>query len=104
LRLPWFAALVRGPSMAPTLRAGDAVLVVRTSHPRVGDVVVGHFLARPALPVVKRIARREGAAWWLLGDNEYGTDDSRTYGPAEVVGRVVLRYWPRPGWVRRAGR
>ena len=26
-QLPWFAVLVRGPSMAPTLRAGDARVV-----------------------------------------------------------------------------
>jgi hypothetical protein len=24
------------------------------------------------------------------------TDDSRRYGPAEVLARVVLRYWPLP--------
>jgi hypothetical protein len=36
------------------------------------------------------------------GDNPFVTDDSRAFGPAVVVGRVVARLWPRPG--RLAGR
>ena len=32
----------------------------------------------------------------MCGDNDLVTDDSRAYGVADVVGRVVLRYWPRP--------
>jgi phage repressor protein C with HTH and peptisase S24 domain len=101
VRVPWFVALVRGPSMAPTLRTGDAVLVLRTRRARPGDVVVARFRSRPGLLVVKRIEREIPEGWWLRGDNPFGTDDSRTYGPAEVVGRVVLRYWPRPRLVRR---
>jgi hypothetical protein len=31
------------------------------------------------------------------GDNPFVTDDSRAFGPAVVVGRVVARLWPRPG-------
>ena len=39
--MPWFTALVHGPSMAPTLRHGDAVLVRRGGRAvRAGDVVV----------------------------------------------------------------
>jgi hypothetical protein len=34
--------------------------------------------------------------WWVEGDNALASEDSRKYGVAEVVGRVVLRYWPRP--------
>jgi nickel-type superoxide dismutase maturation protease len=95
---------VRGPSMVPTLYSGDAVLVRRTARVRPGDVVVGRFRSRPELLVVKRVAASAGDAWWLHGDNEHGTDDSRTYGPADVLGRVILRYWPRPCRVRRVGR
>jgi phage repressor protein C with HTH and peptisase S24 domain len=101
-RLPLFAALVRGPSMAPVLRGGDLVLVRRTGSARPGDVVVARFRTRPELLVVKRAARRDGDGWWLTGDNELVTDDSRAYGRADVVGRVVLRYWPRPGLIRAA--
>lgn len=98
----WFAALVHGPSMAPTLRHGDAVLVRRGDRlVRPGDVVLARFRSRPDLLVFKRVARREGDGWWLLGDNPLASDDSRSYGPADVVGRVVLRWWPRPGRLRR---
>ena len=40
--------------------------------------------------------RPVGALWWIEGDNATATDDSRTYGPAQVLSRVVLRYWPLP--------
>jgi phage repressor protein C with HTH and peptisase S24 domain len=93
-RSPWVPVLVEGPSMVPTLRHGDAVLVRRGAHVRPGDVVVGSFLARPGLLVVKRAVRRSGSGWWLESDNAAATDDSRRYGPAEVYGRVVFRYWP----------
>jgi phage repressor protein C with HTH and peptisase S24 domain len=97
-----FAALVQGPSMSPTLRHGDAVLVWRTSRVRPGDVVVARF-AGVAGPVVKRAVRAQGGGWWVQGDNELVRDDSRRYGAATVLGRVVLRWWPRPGLLRRAG-
>jgi signal peptidase I len=90
------AVLVQGPSMVPTLRHGDAVLVRPGARIRPGDVVIARFHSRPELLVLKRAVRPEADGWWLIGDNPYVTDDSRAYGPAEVVGRVVARYWPRP--------
>lgn len=87
--------------MAPTLRHGDAVMVRTRGRPiRPGDVVVARFLSRPDLLVVKRAVRREPAGWWVVGDNEFVTDDSRAYGVAEIVGRVVLRYWPNPALIK----
>ncbi|WP_434741576.1 S24 family peptidase [Micromonospora sp. SH-82] len=95
---PLVPVLVTGPSMSPTLRHGDAVLVRRGGRPvRPGDVVVAVFRARPGLLVVKRAVRAQDGGWWIRGDNEFATDDSRTYGVADVQGRVLLRYWPRPG-------
>jgi phage repressor protein C with HTH and peptisase S24 domain len=102
MRFPWFTALVSGPSMVPTLRAGDAVLVARGRTTRPGDVVVARFRSRPELLVVKRATRPVGDGWWLTGDNPLVTDDSRAYGVADVIGRVVLRWWPRIGRVRRS--
>ena len=96
-----FAALVHGPSMVPTLRDGDALLVLRGGRPiRAGDIVVATFRARPDLLVVKRAVRAQDGGWWLRGDNDFVTDDSRGYGVADVHGRVVFRYWPRPGRLR----
>ena len=88
--------------MVPTLRPGDAVLVARRGTTRPGDVVVARFRSRPELLVVKRATRREADGWWLTGDNPLVTDDSRAYGVADVMGRVVLRWWPRIGRVRRS--
>jgi phage repressor protein C with HTH and peptisase S24 domain len=99
---PLFAVLVHGPSMAPALRHGDALLVRRGARSvRGGDVVVARFRARPDLVVVKRAVRAMDDGWWVRGANDLATDDSRTYGVADVLGRVVLRYWPRPGPVSR---
>ncbi len=80
--------------MAPTLRHDDAVLVRLGAAVRPGHVVLARFPARPDLLVVKRAVRPVDGGWWVEGDNELVADDSRRYGPADVVGRVVWRYWP----------
>lgn len=87
--------------MVPALRHGDAVLVRQGGRPvRPGDVVIVRFRGRPELLAVKRAVRTQDGGWWVRGDNEFVTDDSRAYGVADVVGRVVLRWWPRPGLVK----
>lgn len=88
------AVLVEGPSMLPTLHPGDCLLVRRPRRVRAGALVVARFPARPDLLVVKRAVRPDGDLWWVEGDNPAVTDDSRRYGPAEVVAVVLLRYWP----------
>jgi nickel-type superoxide dismutase maturation protease len=96
----WALARVTGPSMAPTVRHGDRLLVRRLTSPdevRPGDVVLARFPSRPDLLVVKRVRRAVPGGHWVEGDNPLVTDDSRAYGPAVVVGRVVGRLWPRPG-------
>jgi nickel-type superoxide dismutase maturation protease len=96
----WTKVHVRGPSMSPTVRDGDRLLVrrIRTAHPvRTGDVVLARFPARPDLLVVKRVRRAVPGGYWIEGDNQFATDDSRSFGAAVVVGRVVARLWPRPG-------
>ncbi len=96
----WVMARVTGPSMVPTVRSGDRLLVrrVRRSETvRPGDVVLARFPARPELLVVKRVRRAVPGGHWVEGDNPLVTDDSRAFGTAVVVGRVVLRLWPRPG-------
>jgi signal peptidase I len=103
------AVSVRGDSMLPTLRDGDACLVRWDGRASVGDVVVArlpadrHGVARPL--GVKRLALRNGdGRCWLRSDNVGVGTDSAAFGlvPAtDVLGRVVLRYWPRPAWLRR---
>ena len=93
LHLPVFAALVQGPSMAPALKHGDAVLVWRKRRVRPGDIVVARFRTRPELLVVKRAVREQEGGWWVRGDNDLATDDSRVYGVADVIGKVLVRYW-----------
>lgn len=91
--------------MSPTLRDGDQVLARSVRDPsrvRPGDVVVARFPARPELLVVKRVRRAVEGGHWVEGDNAVRSDDSRAFGPAVVVGRVVARLWPRPGRVAPA--
>ena len=85
--------------MAPTLRDGDALLAWTGGRIQPGDVVLARFHTRPDLLVVKRAVRAADAGWWVESDNEFVTDDSRVYGTAHVVARIVLRYWPRPRWL-----
>jgi nickel-type superoxide dismutase maturation protease len=93
-------ARVTGPSMSPTVRHGDRLLVRRVrsaAEVRPGDVVLARFPTRPELLVIKRARRAVPGGHWVEGDNSFVTDDSRAYGSAVVVGRVVARLWPRPG-------
>jgi nickel-type superoxide dismutase maturation protease len=95
----WVLARVTGPSMSPTVRHGDRLLVRRVRRPsdvRSGDVVLARFPSRPELLVVKRVRHAVPGGHWVEGDNPLVADDSRAFGPAVAVGRVVGRLWPRP--------
>lgn len=115
----WGTARVSGPSMLPTLRAGDLLLVSYGARVRPGVVVVARL---PDVVVVKRAVERRtrfdgSPGWWLRGD---ATDeevaaagatapvvDSRRRGPVAddaVVAVVRARLWPRPRRIGRAGR
>ena len=90
--------------MAPALRHGDQLLVDvrRLRRPlRVGDVVVVRLPERPLS--VKRVTRLEAdGGVWVEGDNSFGSTDSRDLGAVAadaVIGRVLLRIWPKPGHI-----
>jgi phage repressor protein C with HTH and peptisase S24 domain len=89
----WQRVVVSGPSMVPTLRDGDRLLVRRTGTVRPGDLVLARFAGLDRL-VVKRAVRPEGAGWWLASDNPFAGGDSASHGVGEVLGRVVWRYRP----------
>jgi len=82
--------------MSPTLNDGDVVLARFGAPARPGDVVLVGWAAGPGQLSVKRAVRPDADGWWVLGDNPFGSTDSRTLGPAQVRGVVVARLWPRP--------
>jgi phage repressor protein C with HTH and peptisase S24 domain len=96
VRRPLTAVLVEGPSMLPTFRPGDCLLVRPGALVHPGDLVVARFRTRSDLLVVKRVVRTDGDGWWVESDNPAVRDDSRRYGTADVLARVLLRYWPLP--------
>lgn len=98
--LPWLSLVtVRGQSMVPALRPGDRVLATRVSARAgvpPGSVVLATWAEYPGLLAVKRVVRAVPGGYWVEGDNAYESDDSRTYGPASVLGVVRARCWPWP--------
>lgn len=104
LQSPLRRALVHGPSMVPTLRHGDHIVVwLRPPRRlRVGAVVVAELPG--ATSAVKRIvAVHPDGRVWLEGDNPVGSTDSRSLGPVApeaVRGTVLARLWPRPRLLR----
>ncbi len=100
--LPFGLVDVAGPSMVPTLREGDQLLVRYGAPIRPGAVVLFRHPFQQDLLVVKRAVERRAGGWWLLSDNRPVDSDSRSYGavPDELVlGRVLLRLRPRPAWL-----
>jgi len=92
-----YAVGVSGSSMVPTLVDGDMLVAYPVRRVRPGDVVIARFCTRPDLLVVKRAIRPYRDGWWIEGDNSLLTDDSRRYGEAVVLGRVLFRYWRASG-------
>lgn len=88
---PWQRVRVSGPSMVPTLRDGDVVLVRHGASIRPSDVVLARFRTRPELAVLKRAVRPQDGGWWLASDNSAAAGDSTVHGVADVQARVVLR-------------
>lgn len=108
-------ATVLGWSMAPTLLPGERLLFDRLAYvrdrPRAGDIeLVAHPL-RPELRLVKRLVGLPGEVidgrtlargeYWVLGDNESESTDSREFGAVrrrDLLGRAWVRYWPTDRW------
>ena len=94
--------------MSPALAAGDWALTVPARRLRIGDVVVVEHPRKHGFEMVKRIVARPGdlapdgrslgaGMWWVQGDNEAESTDSRHFGPVDrgrIVARVRLVYWP----------
>ena len=88
---------VRGRSMAPTLRPGDRLLVVRARSARPGDVVLALDPQQPGRELIKRVSVVDARGVHLAGDNPSASTDARTFGAVSVESvtwRALLRYWP----------
>lgn len=87
-------AEVYNPSMLPTLRPGDQLVVKYGAPVRPGDVVVVKHPFQHDLLIVKRVVERRSAGWWVVGDNPDVRNDSREFGavPEELV---IARAWVR---------
>ncbi|WP_323055927.1 S24 family peptidase [Lentzea sp. NEAU-D7] len=90
--------LVRGPSMVPALRDDDIVLVKWGVRPKPGQIVLVKWASRPDQLSVKRASHEVDGGWHVVGDNPFASTDSEHLGPAEVLGVVKARLWPRPGF------
>jgi nickel-type superoxide dismutase maturation protease len=96
---------VVGESMEPALRGGEWLVVdldaYRAIAPLAGEVVLAAHPEEPGRTIVKRVrAVLEDGTLDLRGDNLLRSTDSRHFGPlpaALIRGRVLWRYWPRPG-------
>lgn len=89
---------VEGDSMAPTLAAGQIVVVNRLSYllrePQMGDVVVARHPHHRDTYIVKRVvSHADSQESFLRGDNPRDSIDSRHFGSVAdrgIVGRVVF--------------
>ena len=84
--------------MVPALHDEDIVLVRWGVRPRPGQVVLVTWASRPGQLSVKRASHEVDGGWHVVGDNPYASTDSEHLGPAEVLGVVKARLWPRPGF------
>jgi nickel-type superoxide dismutase maturation protease len=94
---------VQGGSMAPTLLAGEWLIVESRTYtrrqPRVGEIVLAADPREPERELIKRVASLDPVARTLelRGDTPEASTDSRAFGSIpmqDVRWRVVGRYWP----------
>lgn len=99
----WFR--VRGRSMLPTLRAGDAVFIRPRPADRIppGSLVVADDPDGSGRVLVKRLGLRAPGGFVVHADNRSEGRDSRHFGPLppdRIRGPVVL-IWTTDGALRR---
>jgi phage repressor protein C with HTH and peptisase S24 domain len=80
--------------MEPALHTGDCLLVRYGARVRPGDLVVARPWTRPELLVVKRAVSPVAGGWLVDSDNPAVRGRGWTGGEADVLARVLLRYWP----------
>ena len=94
---------VIGQSMEPKYHDGDWLLVGIGWPTTTGCVLLARDPRARDRLVVKRAIRQEDSGWWVEGDNDERSTDSRQYGLIRnelILGRVLFRYH-RPGRILR---
>lgn len=85
-----FFRKIVGKSMLPTLQPGQIVVCLNQLHYKIGDIVV---VRRDDREVIKRIKNIRFGKYWLVGDNELHSSDSRSFGAvdkSDILG--VMKY------------
>ena len=83
--------------MQPTLKAGDRVLIrtmKRLDDTWEGSIIVTWHPQRAGLRLIKRLQALDARGFWLVGDNQESSTDSRQLGfiPTHLlIGAVVGR-------------
>ena len=83
---------VVGDSMTPALAENDLILVMRTKKYGVGNVVGFKFNNKI---LVKRISEIKKSQYYVLGDNQKNSLDSRKLGwlnEGQIVFRVIHKF------------
>ena len=90
--------IVSGGSMEPAYFSGDKLFVsgikYRFRKPKVGEVIVLRDPRTERL-VLKRIRKSEDGMYFVVGDNEDKSTDSREFGSIKkesIIGKVCFRY------------
>lgn len=97
--------VVEGDSMEPAYSAGERIVVNRAAYlrrgPAIGDVVIVRDPEQRGRMLLKRIAADPAGGttprgrYFVLGDNEAASRDSRAFGPVKrraIVGKAWFRY------------
>ena len=86
---------VQGDSMLPTLKDGDAVMIIPTKSIEPGDVVLADHPYKSSVKILKRVSAIDGdGRYSLTGDNPAESTDSRTFGSLSIEciqGKAVCR-------------
>lgn len=83
---------VFGESMAPTLRHGQKIVVIRADDYAVGDIVVAWHENKE---LIKRVVRVQNGSYWLEGDNLANSTDSRHFGwidKSDILGVMKIQF------------
>lgn len=87
--------ICEGPSMNPTLKDGEVVLVDKKAEIKIGDIVVARHPFEIGTEVVKRVERiNDKGHYFLVGDNPEQSSDSRDYGAVTkdyIIGKAIAR-------------